>query len=340
MQDSNFATLEIRRVIFHDVPSNPRHGKTVPTLSEVPSTLDPTRVLHLKSRVVRALQAKSAYDITLNNEAGSPVPKIISDYTSESRTDTEFVSASQEFAKFLHEQQNGASSSGLLTIMECVSSGRSSLILLKLEREAGAQLELTKLEGKSTYSMSVLDNLVLTDGTRLFKSAMFVRDSSGCIQGVACDDQRSQGFGDIMAQFWRRFLGAEYVRDPKVATKEFFEVAVTFVNQHIADPVVKNDVYEHLMSQFKSANANFAPKNFVDAYVPDDYKVEFTSYLEEKKVPMKQFKIDITDIRGKLKRKAYRTSKGATVTIPEDEEIIVDINAEAIRVVDAVVSIN
>ena len=76
--------------------------------------------------------------------------------------------------------------------------------------------------------MSVLNNLVLTDGTRLFKCAMFVRNADGEIDALASDDQRSQGYGDMMAAFWRRFLGADYVQVPKIVTKQFFEATMSF----------------------------------------------------------------------------------------------------------------
>jgi hypothetical protein len=65
-------------------------------------------------------------------------------------------------AQFLFEQQGGSSSSGVLSIMDTTVSGKRGLVVLKLEREEGAQLELSSKKGKRTFEMSVLDNLVLT----------------------------------------------------------------------------------------------------------------------------------------------------------------------------------
>ena len=44
---------------------------------------------------------------------------------------------------------------------------------MKLDREAGAQLKLDKSDDETRFAMSVLEDLVLTDGTKLFKSAAF-----------------------------------------------------------------------------------------------------------------------------------------------------------------------
>jgi hypothetical protein len=80
---------------------------------------------------------------------------------------------------------------------------------MKLEREEGAQLELTSHKGKKAFDMSVLDNLVLTDGTRLFKSAFFLRigKADDDFRSVVCDSQLHVTASSEMARFWLRFFG-------------------------------------------------------------------------------------------------------------------------------------
>ena len=83
------------------------------------------------------------------------------------------------------------------------------MVLMKLERERGAQLELSGKEGERTFNMSVLNDLVLTDGTRLFKSAMFIRTGTGDddFKSQACEGQYPVFSAEDLAKFWMRFLG-------------------------------------------------------------------------------------------------------------------------------------
>ena len=57
--------------------------------------------------------------------------------------------------------------------------------------------------------MSVLNDLELTDGTRLFKSAMFIPTGNGedDFRASACDNQHNVLSADDLARFWMRFLG-------------------------------------------------------------------------------------------------------------------------------------
>lgn len=179
IKPDDLATLHIHRLIFHDVPKRVRGLEAAPVLSEIEATLDEDRIAHLKRRLVRVLGSKSAYDIHFRPDTQSPVPPLIRDYTKGKQHPDDFVPLSQKFAQFLFEQQGGASSSGVLSIMDTTVSGKRGLTVLKLEREEGAQLELSSKKGKRTFEMSVLDNLVLTEGTRLFKAALFVRTGPG-----------------------------------------------------------------------------------------------------------------------------------------------------------------
>lgn len=338
MKDSNFSILHVRRVIFHDVPRNPRGGATQPVLSEAETTLDPARVEHLKTSLIRTLQARSAYAVRFHENAASPVPALVSDYLSGKSDAPKFVEMTQKLASFLHQEQSGASSPGLLTVLECTSDGNPCLILMKLEREAGAQLERTQnRDGKATFEMSVLNNLVLTDGTRLFKCAMFVRTTEGEIDALASDDQRSQGYGDMMAAFWRRFLGADYVQVPKIATKQFFETTMSFVNEKVTDLEDRNNIYQHLVSELSSQKKNFSPKQFISDYITDEYEEDFTAHMKEANVPLKQFPIDTAEIKSRIKRKAYRTAKGAIISAPD--EVTVVISEADITVKDSVSSL-
>jgi hypothetical protein len=332
------ATVQVRRVIFHDIPKKVRGSEAQPTLSEIETAVAPAQANHLRRRLVRALGSKSAFDVELKPDSASPVPALIRGYAASRRQPSQFVEMSQQLAHALFEHQTGAMSAGLLSVMDCAVDGRPAVMILKLEREEGAQLEQSERDGRRTYEMSVLENLVLTDGTRLFKSAVFLRAGSDPddFEGRACDDQRSFGSTDELAQFWMRFLGCVLREEPRVSTKRFYEIALRYVNDVVDDPVEKNTIYEHVVSELKSQKKHFSPKGFIEDYLPPEHQQTFTSFLDEHHVPLRQFALDVSAIERRLRRRSFHTVKGVTVSVPVDDPTIVEVEAERIVVNDAV----
>jgi 37-kD nucleoid-associated bacterial protein len=330
---NDLASLAIHRVIFHDVPRNPKRGAAQVILAEAETEVDAERCGHLKTRITRVLGSKSAYPILFDTSSSSPVPNHIRSFTKQAREANDFVAVSQQFAQHLFELQNGAISSGLLCVLDIAASGLPGIVLMKLEREEGARLEFTD---KRTFAMSVLDNLVLTDGTRLFKTAMFVRTGADDddFRSTACDSQLRISASDDMARFWLRFLGCTFTLDPRVATQRFYDSALAFINEEITDAIHKNDLYEHLQSQMKAEKRMFSPKVFIEEFVPENYHEAFREHLKRHGAPLANFTKDASDIRGRLRRLSYRTAHGATVQVPAENAEIVDIQSEQIIIND------
>jgi len=339
---NDLATLAIHRVIFHDVPRNPKRGVAQLTLAEAETEVDAERCGHLKTRLTRVLGSKGAYPVLFDANSSSPVPDRIRLFTKQSHETNHFVAMSQQFATHLFELQHGAISSGLLCVLDVETNGLPGIVLMKLEREEGARLEITSKFGKKAFAMSVLDNLVLTDGTRLFKTAMFVRSGEGDddFRASACDSQLRISASDDMARFWLRFLGCTFTLDPRVATQRFYDSALGFINDEVTDSMDKNDLYEHLHSQMKADRRTFSPKEFIEEYVPEDYHEAFREHLKRTGAPVANFTKDISDIRGRLRRLSYRTAQGAIVQVPAESAEIVDVQPDQIIVKDTLSSVD
>jgi hypothetical protein len=183
-----------------------------------------------------------------------------------------------------------------------------------------------------------LDNLVLTGGTRLFKAALFVRTSPKVVEAIVCDKQRSVASSDDMAQFWIRFLGCEVLVEPRIATQRWFDATVDFVNAQITDPVVKNDVYEHLISELKSNRTDIVPQEFGEDYLPDEYQAAYADHLQQMQIAAK-FDKDTSDIQGHLRKRAFYTANGVIVTAPAKAEKLVKVKKDQIVVNDQLRSI-
>jgi hypothetical protein len=326
--------FRIRRVIFHDIPRHVKNSESAPRLSEVETKIEARQREHLHDRMVRILGSKSAYDIEFDPLSGSPVPDIVRVCTGDSAH--KFVQQTHVVARYLHEQQVGSSPAGLLTVIEGTTLGHRGLAILKLEREEGAQLEFD--EAARTFSMDVLENLVLTEGTRLFKSALFIRTGNGPddLRAVACDSQRSFASPVELARFWMRFLGCRLTEEPHITTKRFYETTLQFIEDAVTDPVQKTALYNHLVSEISSERRTFAPNRFVEDYVPPEYREPLREFLTERHVSLRQFSVDLSEIDSRLRRRSYDTKNGVRVVVPEEHADLVDVNEETILVRDVV----
>jgi hypothetical protein len=337
------ATLVVKHVVFHDVPNLIKTGgDATPILAEVETALDAERKQLLKDKLVTVLGSSKAYPMQFNPATSSPVPAEVRKMT-KGYDGKVFIPASQKLAQYLFEQQTRAISPGLLCVIDVAVSGKSAIVLMKLERERGGRLQLEETDdGKKRFAMSVFDNLVLTEGTRLFKSAMFLRTgaSDDAFRLSACDSQSSVTSSSDLAKFWVRFLGCMFLVEPRIATQQFFDSALRFVNNTVTDPVVKAEIYDSLLTEIKSNKQTFSPKKFIEEYVPDNYQNDFKEHLQEEKIPMTAFDKDTADIQNRLRRRAFQTESGAIISVPEDAIEKVEIEPNRVIVNDTVVKIN
>jgi len=337
----DLATTTIRHVIFHDVPEKVDGGGNEPLLSDIETTVDASQRDHLSTKLTRVLNSTKAFGVQFTPNTASPVPAQVRQLTTGNHNRQRFIEGSRGLANYLFEQHTKATSPGLLCVISAVASGSPAIILMKLERERGAQLALSGRAGQQTFAMSVLNDLVLTDGTRLFKTAMFVRSGNGDddFRGSACEGQSSVFSSDAIAKFWMRFLGCSFLIVPRVATERFFKSTLDFISDVITEPTIKAEIYEHLQSQMKSNARTFVPQTFIQDYVPEGYQQLYRDHLESERIPLAQFRKDVCDIEKSLERKLFKTRRGGMISVPTDAEDIIEIREEDILVKDQVAKV-
>ncbi len=142
-----------------------------------------------------------------------------------------------------------------------------------------------------------------------------------------------------MGRFWLKYLGCRVTVEPRISTQTWFDTTVEFLNDHVTDPIVKNDLYEHLQSELKSNRKQISPNKFIEDCFPDEYRNEYKGFLKGKGVSLQAFEKDVSDIKSKITRKLLRTAKGVTVTVPADEDELVKIESDQIVVRDPLQSI-
>lgn len=338
---ADLSRLRIAHMIFHDVPNKPRGVETAPILADLETALDARRAKIIYTRLTQVIGSKHAYSIRFSPMPATHVPTEVRTFTAEARPVEEFVQMSRRLANYLFAQHTGATSPGLLCVMAVTAGTKSGVAILKLERQEGAEIKFSGEEGSRVFDMDVLDNLILTDKTRLFKSALFFRNGPGedDFDLGACNSQ-VPGTSDDLTRFWLNYLGCVLDQEPRVATKKWFEASLTFANDKIADPVEKNDFYEHIHSELKSNRRRVSPRQFIEDYVPRHLRAPYQEFLEESHVPLQAFTKNVSEITTRLRNKRLHTSHGISVTVPEAEERLVTVQSEQIVVRDHLVSVD
>jgi hypothetical protein len=336
----DLSKVSVKNIIFHDVPVNAKKAPIQPVLTDEETAADARRVPLLETRIRGVLGGGASYPVEFQPGSVSPVPEAVKLLIDPNCAPNCLVLESRRMASFLFELQVGAVSAGLLCVLKVLAGRRRGVAIMKLDRERGADLHLTGTSGHRSFEMAVLDSLVLTDGTRLFKSALFLENQAGLIEAVASDNQNNVNRSSDVAQFWLRFLGCKFIVEPRISTQQWFDASVSFVNENVEDPLDKNVLYAHLVSEMKSNKSTVAPKKFISDYVKKDLQQEYSDFLKERDVSLQSFPKDTADIETKLKRLSYHTKEGVTVTAPAEKENLIEVGKKRIVVNDSLEKIS
>lgn len=335
-----FLPMSIQGVIFHDVPRNTEAA--APILADVETKFDAPRTKMLKGKLVDALSSSRAYPIEVDSGSSSKVPDAIAAMTKKGSSKAAFIKHSQDLATFLFAEHSGNVSPGLMCVVDVREGGRRGIAMMKLEREAGAQLEpKTATDGKRSFELSLIDNLVFTEGTKLFKAALFMRtqEEPPEFEALACDSQLPMASASSMARFWLRFLGAKFVTEPRVSTKQFFEVALKAITDLIEDPVHKAQVFGALHTELSSNEKIFSPKAFLEKHMPEEYRLPFQARLKQHSIGLNHFMKDSSDILSKLKRRLYETARGVAISVSEEDASLVEVRTQQVIVNDELLKV-
>lgn len=337
--------LEVRRLILHDVVKRDDGDDFDAPPLDLASDLPEEVATIVTNKLVRALTSRNAYELEFDMESLSPVPAMIKDYTLQPRADQpeQFADYAAEIARVLIESQSSnAVRSGVLAVIDGVMDGQRCLVLAKLERESGLRLETVSRQGRRVYSLEAVRNLVMTESTKLWKVAIFVRFGSDedQVQVIGCDRQQGWGRERDMAAFWLGFLGCRLADRPSITTRRFYEAVVDYADQQIQEPEKKEEVYNHLLSQLRSRKETMSPESFAREFMPQDDEVPFLGYIEERGVPNEEFAVDTTAIRSKLKMRTYRTRRGARISAPVESESWLEVQNDVVIIRDEVVEVD
>jgi hypothetical protein len=306
--------LIIDRLIIHEVPKHTRADTTsTPIYSDIESPLDQELRIFFRDKFIETIGGAASFNVVFNEKTTSPVPTIIADLLLS--TSSDFIADSRAMAQHLHNSQTGVNPGGLVTVADCKIDRTRVIGILKLEKEEGVRLAQTSHEGKRTFDVRLIRDLILTKKTKLFKIGLFSATEQQEIAGIVCDEQR--GYlprTEIAGFFLTGFLGCRLVDDPRVTTKKFFMAAQDFFNEKITDPGVRAEALTHLVSELLSHRTQLNVKTFARDYLPPEQRQAFVTHLQEHGVAHPTIVKDNALIASQTKKMAIEFQNGISVT--------------------------
>lgn len=305
--------MTINRVIIHQIPKRFRSLETEPIYSEVESPLDDGLKLLFMERIISTASSQSAYKVELDPDTSSVVPSLISAFLSGHELD--FVELSKMMAKHLHETQSAVNSGGLLTVVDCNFDTQPGLCLIKLEKEEGARLKPSVINGRTTFDIEHLKDIMLTGKTRLYKLGVFAAaaENSDEVTGLVSDEQRGYHPRTEVASFFLKdFLGCRLLIAPNLATKRFFEATERFINESILDPVRKAECMNHLLSELTNQRNTVNPQEFALNHFDDNERRAYSQAVGEQ-IMAESFPKEVELIESRIRKLVMEFSSGIQI---------------------------
>lgn len=298
----DFTSVKIEKIIVHDIPKHLKDDFSIlPSYSENVSTLTDGLRLFFKDKIVSSLSSTKALKISFDDHSDSPVSWLGKEIIDNSG-DT-IVAKSKAIAKHLFEIQSGLNTAGILVVIYGKVGSKGACILMKLERDSGAQLMIDPKT--NSFNIEEVKNLMLTKKTRIFKVALLIlKEQFGySYDGFVVDHQVDMKAKKSVKTWFISFLGCKAYDDPKIATQKFYNFTKTFINT-IEDEIDRANCIMHLNSYVQMNKQTIDPKEFADSYLKTSaQKNDYMNYLESKNFNFSAFQKDLTQIKRQLKIK-------------------------------------
>ena len=310
--------IHIDRLIVHEIPRRYVRAESSNAdliLSEVESPLEDDVRNFFQERLVSTLSG--AYDVEFDPSAFSSVPLIVKGLLAPQPID--FVAASRDLAKHLHQSQGGVNPGGLLTLMDVTIGHRRGYAIVKLEKEEGARLQRSSIDGQSTFNVSHLRDLMLTRKTKVFKVGIFacLSDQTGT-EGLVSDTQK--GAGTAVAFFFlSQFLGCKLKEVPEVTTRRFFEATQEFIRDDVTDPQEKIRYQIALVAELQNSSSSISPEGFANSHIATEGRIKFLERMQESGITSHSFPKDLKLIEQMLHKIQWTFEGGISVIAPPDQ---------------------
>jgi hypothetical protein len=247
-------------------------------------------------------------------------------------SDIDFAPASFDIANKLADAQHSRSIPGGILVIFTGSYGQASkrfIGVIKAEVNSGYEKQ-TNL-GTGEISLKFVQEILLTPGTKLYKTAAFFEKANYNDTGIpsdlnekwavmVSDYQISKADGKAAAKyFYSDFLGAGYPETSARTTKLFYEKTTEFIDHLEILPEKKSDLHNALNIYLKAGVSSVVdPAEFASQYFDNTITDEYTPFLEEAGLPTNAFTKDLEHIQSRLKTRRVKFSRNVSITAPSE----------------------
>ncbi|MFK5891804.1 MAG: nucleoid-associated protein [Pseudomonadota bacterium] len=323
--------FDVDRIIIHQVYRRDQDGnKVTPIQSHEYTNFDKNAMEAFKTRVKDALgEGSKAVQMEIVNQEPDDLPCLINEMIE--KDDESFSVSSYDIAmKLTDVQQTKSIPGGIVVIFTGKQGGLSKKFLgiIKAEVHSGYEKEVNKKTNE--ISLKFVEELLLTPGTRLYKTACFFEagnydesslDLNNKWTVMVSDYQISKADGKAAAKyFYSDFLGCGYPQTSARTTKQFYESTSLFIAELEVPEAEKSNLLNALSTYLKVdtsttiSASEFASKYFDDVDVQDSY----TGHMRDSGLPDNAFTKDIEHIEGKLKFRKVNFGSNVKITAPSE----------------------
>lgn len=296
------SSILIERIIVHDIPKHRKGEQEIePNYSEQESKLTQGLRNFFKEKVTQALSSDKSFKICFDEESTSPISWINKEILESDGLN--FPSQSKAITKHLFDIQVGYNAAGILVVIFGKVNSFNTCIILKLEKDTGAQL---KLDDKThSFNIEEVKDLMLTQKTKIFKVALFIQRENfkakydGVIMDYQIDIKEKK---EVTTWFMEKFLGCRAFEDPKITTQHFYNYTRAFINT-IEEDIDRAKYIQDLNSYVQKNSLTLNPKEFADDYLrTTKHKNDYRNFLQTKKFKFSLFPKDISQIDRQVKK--------------------------------------
>lgn len=285
--------------------------------SEAPIELTAVDKGFIQLRLREALAGR-ARPVIEDDEAGSSSPNLIRGLLGVGTGN--LVADSATLARGLHERQKWVSPIGLVMVITGKLDGERCLVIAKMEHEEGMRVQPTStVDGKRTYKAEYLKDLILGEGTQVFKVGVFKKSGAQAGMKLAGEVVDAQQAGAGVAAYFVEYLGCMFTQRADVLTEKFFKETQRFISKAAKDDPEKTAEYEiALLSEMQSGAKRLVPETFAQVHLRKEDRDEYLGRMLSSGLPLKGFEKDIDLVRSTIRRMKVQTLRGATMLVPPD----------------------
>jgi hypothetical protein len=264
------------RAIVHEIPKG-RYAAGSPdqvALSSAESNLAPQTRRFIEENMLD-FSLKNPREIREDTVSASTTPDLVR--TILDNPEENFVSASQDIARTLHQSQTGNSPSGILIVAVVGSDDARSLVIMKAEHQEGMRLQRVGDQATGHFDLEHLDELIVGNNSRVYKIAV-LQTAGELLTGQMVDQQNGIAFADF---FMSAFLGCKLSDDAEIQTRQFMKSSFEFVNGQIADEEKQGRYATALIAYISSPAPTFQASEFAGQFLDPEDQDDYVRALPE-----------------------------------------------------------